>query len=662
MGLRVLVVDDDPAFRRLARTLLEQDGHGVVEAGTAAEALSRAAERFELAIVDPAVSDAPSPRWVANLTEGGLVSRAVVVSTTWREVRDFSRWKTELGIALLVHKPVLPEVFSEQLRRLLGNGAPSGECQPGVLVALARDYAQSLPGEVAELEAAYRRAADRSPERIAELSRLAHRLHGTAGSFGVPEVSELAGRIEALLGRLCGAEATAGGIWQELGTLVARLGSTAAAAGVPAPWDGAPTSITREKVLVVDADPAFLAFALEAGRRDLFEVTTACEPREALETAAATAPDILIVGVRRGEDERSFELARSLRRLPGLGSVPLAFTSDDARVNSRIAAAHAGASLFLLRPLDASAFVTALRQLSALRQADRPRVLVVDDDVEFLELAALVLRQDGMWVRTMSDPAGILEVMEETPPDVVLLDLIMPGISGYDVCRMLRISPRWQSTPVIFVTGRDGQEGRLAAFRAGGDDYLVKPVMPEEMLVRIRSTVERARLLKERMDKDSLTGLLLRRAFLDGVAARLSESQRHDRPLTLALLDLDHFKHVNDHHGHLAGDRVLAQLGRLLSCSFRAEDLRGRWGGEEFVLAFPGEASETIARVLERVLGEFSSLDFRGEKGEPFHVTFSAGVASYPQDGAQVDALLRVADRRLYRAKDGGRARILSGG
>jgi diguanylate cyclase (GGDEF)-like protein len=130
--------------------------------------------------------------------------------------------------------------------------------------------------------------------------------------------------------------------------------------------------------------------------------------------------------------------------------------------------------------------------------------------------------------------------------------------------------------------------------------------------------------------------------------------------LSLALIDIDRFKVVNDSYGHLVGDHVLMSLGRLLGARFRLEDLRGRFGGEEFVIVFPAANAATAAGVLSRVLDEFRALPFRSDRGERFFVTFSAGVASFPQDGGTVDALLRAADRRLYQAKRSGRSHVVA--
>jgi len=138
----------------------------------------------------------------------------------------------------------------------------------------------------------------------------------------------------------------------------------------------------------------------------------------------------------------------------------------------------------------------------------------------------------------------------------------------------------------------------------------------------------------------------------------MAESRRYRRPLSLCLIDLDHFKKINDGHGHLVGDRVLAATGQLLATRLRTEDVRGRWGGEELVVALPNAPAVMARQVVTRLLDELSGMAFDTEDGRTFQVTFSAGVAAFPDDGETADALLRVADERLYAAKNAGRARV----
>jgi diguanylate cyclase (GGDEF)-like protein len=195
---------------------------------------------------------------------------------------------------------------------------------------------------------------------------------------------------------------------------------------------------------------------------------------------------------------------------------------------------------------------------------------------------------------------------------------------------------------------------------AGADDFLPRGVSPDEIALSTSCRAERARRLRERMDADLLTGLLRRRGFLEALMRSHAECARHGRPMAVALCDVDHFKEINDRYGHASGDLVLSALGRLLAGSFRAQDLRGRWGGEEFILAFPGETAESVWRAVESVLERLAGIPFAGADGPPFHVTCSAGVAAAPRDGTSMDQLLRAADRRLYVAKRSGRARVVA--
>jgi diguanylate cyclase (GGDEF)-like protein len=388
-------------------------------------------------------------------------------------------------------------------------------------------------------------------------------------------------------------------------------------------------------------------------------VTAVTTPAEAVVEARRARLDAALIDASAGE--AALSLARELRAVPGHERLPLAFLSEQSGIDMRVAAAHAGASLFLQKPVDAYAFGAAVDQMLALGRQEMMRVLIVDDDPELIVSVAAVLEPEGILVRSAPDATRLVETLDEARPDLVLLDAMLPYVSGWDAIRIVRTTPEWRDVPILFLTGRTDLASRVAAFEAGADDYLGKPLVPEELLARVRVRLDRRRLLREMTERDPLTRCLSRRALLDALASRLSEARRHSRILSIALIDVDRFKRVNDTYGHLVGDHVLMALGRLLNARFRLEDVRGRWGGEEFVIVFPGETAHTAAVVLSRVLDEFRGLAFRGERGERFFVTFSAGVASFPADGVSVDALLRAADERLYEAKRGGRKHVVVG-
>ncbi len=417
--------------------------------------------------------------------------------------------------------------------------------------------------------------------------------------------------------------------------------------------------LTAPRVLVVDADARVRAQLERFGHERLLSVAAFASTEEALECAREQRIDAVVIDSPVGPAAVAF--ARTLRAIPGLERLPMAFLSERGDVERRVAAAHAGASLFLNKPVDSYGFGAAVEQMLALGRDEEMRVLVVDDDAEFAACVAAVLEPHGILVRTALDATRLVETLDDARPDLVLLDAMLPQVSGWDAVRIMRTMPEWRDVPILFLTGRTDLESRIEAFDAGADDYLAKPLVPEELLARVRVRLDRRRLLRETTERDSLTRCLSRGALLDALASRVSESRRYGRTLSVALLDVDRFKRVNDVYGHLVGDQVLMALGRLLTARFRLEDLRGRWGGEEFVIAFPNAPSATATPILSRVLDEFRGMPFHSERDEPFFVSFSAGISSFPDDGATVEALIRAADRRLYHAKRGGRAQVVSG-
>jgi diguanylate cyclase (GGDEF)-like protein len=661
----ILLIDDDMHFSDLMAEVLTRRGYRVLHARGGREATHVVGvEQVELVMVDGLLPDTDGITWIAGLRASHHDLPVVFVSSFWRDLASFQRLTNDLGVSLVVPKPVVPSALADQIDSLLGRVRPSPTRSAEFREAMAlmrANFALELPAKVRRLSQAVIRAR-RSPASaflVEEARGHAHRLRGTAGTYGFREVGERAGEAEdAIIS--AGQAPQEEDRWTTVDAAVERLGEACHHADQPAavPRPGyVPMAAATTRVLVVDSDPRFREQAAEVGRQQLLAVTTAADAATALAAAHASPPDAAILAVNLGDDD-AFLLARSLRALPGLRDLTLAFVAAEDRVRDRVAATHAGASLFLAKPIEGDALGVAIRELLIARHGERPRVLILDDDEEFTRAVGAVLGERGMRVSALADPSRIIETLEEARPDALLLDVVLPGISGLDVCRMLRTTPRWQELPILILTAQSSVDNRMGAFQSGADDYLVKPLVDDELLARINVRVERSRLRRERLERDVLTGLLLRRAFLEGLQARMAESRRHNRPLSLCLIDLDHFKQVNDGHGHLAGDRVLTALGNLLGSRFRTEDLRGRWGGEEFILAFPGERAETIQSVVSRILDEYRLITFIGDHGEEFHSSFSAGIATFPEDGNTLEELLQIADRRLYAAKAAGRDRV----
>lgn len=663
-----LLLDDDEHFRKLMAPLLEEAGYRVVPARTGAEAdavLSR--EAIDLVLVDYRLPDTNGIEWIRSLRKRGHQAKVLSASSYWRDLDSLRPMAEKLGITLL-QKPVLPAVFRAVMGQkspptTLAKASPARRAPDRQLDALRIDFARELPIRLDQLAHAISEARRQPADKLllGEASRLAHNMGGTAGSHGFAELGTIALQIEATLTRIGKSPRMPPDAeeWMGLQRTLADAVRAALGGSKDAPADiPAIARIDEGRILVVDDDPGFLRYVAELLRQRFLELVPAATPAAALERARATPPDAALIDVHLSAPEESFRLARDLRALPGCEDLPIAFSSIDDALDHQVAAAQAGASLYLTKSLDTVTFTQALEQLLRERQRQKPHILIVDDDPDFAALITTLLRQDQMNATTLADPALMFATLDRVRPELVLLDVVMPGMNGFDLCRIIRTSPRWQDLPVLFLTSKTEVDHRVAAFQAGGDDYLAKPVVPEELLARIRVRLDRARLFRERSDMDAVTGLLSRRALVDRLVPGLSGAKTQSRPWTLCLLDVDRLREINDTHGPLVGDQVLAGLGNLLRRRFRSHDLRGRWGGKEFLLCCPDQEPRITQGALTRVLAEFSGLTFEGAQGT-FSASFSAGVASTAFDGDSLELLLAACDRRLRAAKKNGRKQVV---
>jgi len=676
MGKKILLLDDDRQFCKLVVPVLEGRGHKVLQAESGQKGSQIvASETLDLVIVCGPLPDGDALEWINGLRNSGNSVQIVFVAATPQEVHQHKqKLEHELGVSLLIHKPVIPFVFGAQVESRFTTEGLDAQARKlkdfeTMFLALVTKYSRVLPSKLSDLAIAIEKARTHLEDdaALAEVKNQAHKIKGTGGSLGFRQVSEAMAFIEnaAITMREKHADEQQH-VWSEVerklidaqhaGEQEAKELAQVVSADKSAVETAHAPSMAR--ILVVDSDQEFLDIVEGLGKERLVEIIRASNFNEAMDRACLLPLDAALINVIPEEPEESFRLARELRGLPSYETLPLAFISGSALIKDRVEAAHAGASLYLDKPLESDSLEKAVQHLVAIRQGGRPRVLIVDDDEFFASTVALTLRNEGVIVRTLLDPSKILDTMQDFPPDMLLLDVMMPGVTGFEVCRMLRQVPRWQDLPIIFLTGQTGVDARVEAFRSGGDDYLPKPVVNEELLTRVKVRLDRSRLLKERSDKDTISGLLLRRAFSEQLSAMIAEAQRTSLKFTICLLDVDNFKKVNDTYGHLAGDRVLAGLGQLLARRFRVDDLRGRWGGEEFILAFRRESKETMQAAVSRVLAEFRNTTFTGDHGEEFHVSFSGGLVTYPDDGVSVYELLKTADKRLYYAKHTGRNRL----
>ncbi|MEC7545327.1 MAG: diguanylate cyclase response regulator [Thalassolituus sp.] len=279
-------------------------------------------------------------------------------------------------------------------------------------------------------------------------------------------------------------------------------------------------------------------------------------------------------------------------------------------------------------------------------------VLIVDDSPSNIRVMAAVL-QERYRVKTATSGQQCLDMALRHKPDLILLDIEMPGISGYETCRELKDMSETRDIPVIFVTGRDNIEDEEMGLRIGAVDYITKPIRPVILSARVDTHVtlkrQQDRLLQLAMH-DQLTGLYNRHYMLEMVDQRLARARRHNTPLSLLIVDLDHFKQINDTHGHIVGDQILEEVSTLLNQQCRTEDTVTRFGGEEFLILMEPCSLNQAHYKAEVMRHQISELMPSGIK-----VTVSIGAAEFSDADSSFNDMLKRADDALYRAKANGR-------
>jgi diguanylate cyclase (GGDEF)-like protein len=299
---------------------------------------------------------------------------------------------------------------------------------------------------------------------------------------------------------------------------------------------------------------------------------------------------------------------------------------------------------------------------------DRFIVLVVDDISHNIQLLESVLEREKYEIVSATGGLQALEQIEARQPDLILLDLMMPGIDGLEVCRILKNDDRYRDIPIIFLTASNESKNLIDAFQSGAVDYITKPFNMLELLARVKTHLE-LKYAKDQLKKalaeleqlaltDPLTRIPNRRHLYQIAAREMARARRYNYPFSLLIVDIDRFKQVNDTYGHLAGDEVLQSVAAIVKNTLRREDCFARFGGEEFIVLLP--CTDTIAALgvanRIRTLIASSSLIVQGRA---IAVTASIGIATYRYEDRDLDGLIARADAALLSAKHQGRNRCI---
>ncbi len=297
----------------------------------------------------------------------------------------------------------------------------------------------------------------------------------------------------------------------------------------------------------------------------------------------------------------------------------------------------------------------------------RNTVLIVDDNQVNISFLEKILFKSGYETLSARGGREALEVIDKSKPDLILLDVMMPGMDGFEVCEKVKSSPDTDDVPVIFLTAKTETEALVRGFDVGAADYITKPFQRAELLARVRTHITMKEMQRELLRQnvllaklartDPLTGVNNRRYFIEALEREFARSLRYENPLSLMIIDADHFKSINDLYGHDTGDGVLKALCDAGNTVFRKTDIFARIGGEEFGVILPYADQTKGVEIAERFLRRIGELTVKSEKGD-VNFTVSIGVASVDELTTKMEKLMKKADKALYLAKENGKNRI----
>ncbi len=506
-------------------------------------------------------------------------------------------------------------------------------------------------------------------EVLDNLNRSVHNLAGSAGTFGFPALSQHTRELEKTLLQLRFDYNLDGEMRESITNALDNISGLARADPdiVYQDLDCRPqaevsvASDTDKQLIYVVEDDLLLAEELSTQLTHFgYEVQVFADCEAARLGVSKQLPKAMIVDVNLPTGELSGpaffkEVTTDLKQ-----EIPVIFISNRDDWEAHLAAVRAGGDDYLSKPIVYGELLDKLDVLLQSEYFDPYRVIIIDDMPLLAEHYALVLRERGMLVEVLTNPAGLFELLKEFNAELILMDIYMPGCTGLEAAKIVRQKDELAGIPIVFLSTESDSLQQVAAMKLGADDFLQKPVEDEQLFSSASLRVERFRKLRSMMFNDSLTGLLNHVAIKTRLKTELALAVRQKRSLVFAMIDIDRFKSVNDRYGHQVGDRVIKSLSRLLQQRLRQSDILGRYGGEEFALILPDTDISNAEELINNLRHQFGEIMHQHE-GEQFACSFSAGLAT-SFNASEDNELINAADVALYEAKKSGRNRIKCAG
>lgn len=538
------------------------------------------------------------------------------------------------------------------------------------LSAMTEDYKNQLPDRYNKIIEAFRIAQTATASAdLNELRLLLHKLAGSGATFGFKELSTQAKILARYLDYFLRSNKIPGETdWEKFEKLLPPLKKICIPDSMLeklGELEEVEKEVKTEKAFVFEErGENRVIYILKVPDAPLAEITEQLSyfgyyiehvtDIDDLEAALAKGlRRLLLIHVSTLNKEVSFSISIKRLKEKYKDFFYLLYVSDSSDFFLRMAAVRTGADAFFVLPFDIEILVNKIDKFISNSSEPPYHILLIDDDPEQIAYYAFILQQEGMITSVATDPEKVLQVLIEAKPEIILMDMYMPACTGLELAAIIRQQEAFINIPIMFLSVETNLDLQRDAYKFGADGFFVKPIKPEYLLAIVTTKAERNRKLRFLMERDSLTGLLNHSNLKENITLEVLRAKRVKSTLCFAMIDVDHFKNVNDRYGHPVGDKVLKSLSRLLKDRLRRTDIIGRYGGEEFGVILLNTDGEYAKVVLDEVRDNFSRIKQKSDK-EEFYVTFSCGIASFP-DIQDPEQLNEAADKALYTAKESGR-------
>jgi two-component system cell cycle response regulator len=453
---------------------------------------------------------------------------------------------------------------------------------------------------------------------------------------------------------------------------------------------------SKHRILIVDDEPLNVKLLAAKLSAENYETIPAYSGEEALGKITPESPDLILLDIMMPNMD-GYEVTRRLKNNPNSRNIPVILVTALDGTDNKIKGLEAGADEFLNKPVNTPELLARVKSLLSLKNyqdqlktpsltrkffaapmsekrpiqktIDLPSILLVEDNQKDAKLIQSYLRGEPYQIKLVKNGEETISCVRQEEIDLILLDILLPGMDGFEVCRRLKKEEQTRNIQIVAITSLRDLESKIKGIEHGVDDYLVKPINRHELGVRVKALIKKKAYLDSlhagyeiavhSAITDKLTGLYNQAYFNHFLDFEIKRSLRQKSPVTLFMLDVDDFKQYNDSLGHLAGDGILKDLAELIRTNVRDIDLAARYGGEEFAVVLPNTDIKDAVKVAERIRQIIHRHTFPQLKSLPSKKpSISVGVAVYPYDAGSVEGLIQKADSALYKAKKEGKNRV----